>query len=516
MIRDFSQEAKETLYTQIDNVAPDGFMESVGDFFGDLGLEVQSWIGELCINSYLDNVAKYHEKVLDKNNTTKKDIDKIFQKVASVDNSYVENFQNITDTMTQYRQYISTMSEMILPQNLTNPLSSTHISIQALLAQMQDAEIALWATLYQNGKEVEIDDWKRQQIEAYIQRQVNSLGRDVTQLNAADDKAIQERIVVLYQMLDSETAERFLALFDSSATLIDDFDRNNIMYIAYTAEEPFRSLFLNSLGRYTIGRTDLSEKAYFTPSGNKVDKTPANSINFEALSAFYHCPKGAYNTFFHECGHAIDYNIDGNTYFSNIYRDSSNYDIIAGDVYTHIEMKINDYINQKITSGVSNAASYQACSAENIISCIKNGGNTSKLSSTEKSVYNSISSKLKKELRSISSTHQYEDTNGLLHGTLYTAGISDIFGGVTNNVIVGDRGHWDKMDDGPYKGEYTYWYNPETNDRTGQHEKELWAHYFCFQITGDQEAIFTMNQYFPNAINQYNDMATDMTEHYKN
>lgn len=511
MIRDFSQEAKETLYTQIDNVAPDGFMESVGDFFGDLGLEVQSWIGELCINSYLDNVAKYHEKVLDKNNTTKKDIDKIFQKVASVDNSYVENFQNITDTMTQYRQYISTMSEMILPQNLTNPLSSTHISIQALLAQMQDAEIALWATLYQNGKEVEIDDWKRQQIEAYIQRQVNSLGRDVTQLNAADDKAIQERIVVLYQMLDSETAERFLALFDSSATLIDDFDRNNIMYIAYTAEEPFRSLFLNSLGSYTIGRTDVSG-SYFTPSGDKEDGTPANSINFDTLSAFYHCPKGAYNTFFHECGHAIDYNIDGETYFSNIYRDGSNYDMIAEDVYSHIETQINDYINQKITSGISNAASYQACSAENIINCIKNGGDTSILSAYEIKVYKDVKNNIETGLNTTSLIHQYIDNDETLQGTLYRAGISDVYSGLTNNVIAGNRGHWNTATSGPYKGEYTYWYNPETGERTGQHEKELWAHYFSFGMTGDQEAIAIMNQYFPNAMQQYSDMVNDMTK----
>lgn len=505
MIRDFSQETKETLYTQIDNVAPDGFMESVGDFFGDLGLEVQSWIGELCINSYLDNVAKYHEKVLDKNNTTKKDIDKIFQKVASVDNSYVENFQNITDTMTQYRQYISTMSEMILPQNLTNPLSSTHISIQALLAQMQDAEIALWATLYQNGKEVEIDDWKRQQIEAYIQRQVNSLGRDVTQLNAADDKAIQERIVVLYQMLDSETAERFLALFDSSTTLIDDFDRNNIMYIAYTAEEPFCSLFLNSLGSYTIGRTDVSG-SYFTPSGDKEDGTPANSINFDTLSAFYHCPKGAYNTFFHECGHAIDYNIDGETYFSNIYRDGSNYDIIAEDVYTHIETQINDYINQKITSGISNSASYQACSAENIINCIKNGGNTSSLLVEEEDILDKIKRTLKVNFSSSSVTHKYEETTGTSYGTKYMAGISDVYGGITNNVIKGDRTH----------SQSDYWYDTTTGENTGNQERELWAHYLSFEMTGDQEAMSAMNQYFPSAMNQYDDMASDMAKHYSN
>lgn len=504
MIRDFSQEAKETLYSQIDKVTPVGVMESVGDFFGDLGLAFQSWAGELSINSYLDNVEKYHEKVLDKNNTTKKEIDKIFQEVASVDSSYAGEFQNVSAIMVQYREYINAMSEMILPQNLTNPLATAHISIQDILNRMQDAEVEVWITQYLSGEEVEIEDWKREQIEAYIDRQVNALGRDVTQLNAADDKAMQERVVVLYQMLDPEAAQRFRELFDSSATQIDDFDRNNIMYIAYTADEPYRSLFFESLGTYTIGRTDVS-RSYFTRTGDEKDGTPANSINFNISSAFYHCPKGAYNTFFHECGHAIDYNIDGKTFFSNTYADGSNYDIIAGDVYAHIEAEIRDYINDKVASGVPNAASYQACSVENIIDCIKNGGDTSGLSFYESKVYDQIEKNSYNELSVGSAFHYYESVNGILQGTKYVAGVSDVYGGITGNVILGDRNH----------PEVDYWYSQETGEKTGNQEKELWAHYFSFEMIGDQEAMSAMNQYFPNAMKQYDNMANDMNEYYK-
>ena len=503
MIRDFSQEARETLYSQIDKVTPIGVMESVGDFFGDLGLTFQSWTGELGINSYLDNVEAYHEKVLDKNNTTKKEIDKIFQEVALVDSSYSGEFQNIVTVMSQYREYVSTMSEMILPQNLTNPLSTVHISIQDILKQIQDNEVELWINQYLSGEEVEIEDWKRVQIEAYIERQVNVLGRDVSQLNAADDKAMQERVVVLYQMLDPEVTQRFQELFDSSATLIDDFDRNNIMYIAYTAEEPYRSLFLDSLGTYTIGRTDLSD-SYFTASGDKGDGTAANTINFGASDAFYHCPKGAYNTFFHECGHAIDYNIDGENYFSNIYADGSNYDMIAGDVYTHIEREITNYINAKVASGVPDAASYQACSVENIIECIKNGGDKSELSIYEKRVYNQVSKIMKADLSSVSMIHQYDNIAGIWLGTQYVAGISDVYGGITNNVIVGDRGHWKDA----------YWYDSVTGEKTGNQEAEMWAHYISFQMTGDIEALDAMQQYFPDAMLQYDEMVDDMVERY--
>lgn len=505
MIRDFSQEARETLYSQIDKVAPVGVLETIGDFFGDMGLAFQSWIGELSIDSYLNNVEAYHEKVLDKNNTTKKEIDKIFQEVATVDSSYAGVFQETVTLLSQYREYINAMSEIILPQNLTNPLAAAHISLQDILRQMQDNEVELWINQYLNGKEVEIEDWKREQIEAYIERQVNALGRDVTRLNEADDKAMQERIVMLYQMLEPGTAQRFRELFDSSDTVIEEFDRNNIMYIAYTAEEPYRSLFLDSLGTYTIGRTDLSS-SYFTRSGDETDGTPANSINFGASNSFYHCPKGAYNTFFHECGHAIDYNIDGETFFSNTYKNGSNYDMIAGDVYAHIEGEIENYISEMNLS--------ETCSVGNIIECIKNGGNIEQLLEDEKEIYEILQDDMYKKLNTISIENHYENTSGIWLGTQYMAGISDVYGGITNNVIVGKRGHWDKEESGSHEGEYTYWYNPETGEKTGNQEKELWAHYFSFGILGDTEEIKVMDEYFPNTMQQYGDMADDMTEYY--
>lgn len=516
MIRDFSQEAKETLYSQIDKVTPAGAMASVGDFFGDLGFAFQPWFEQLCIYSYLNNVEAYHEMVLDKNNTTKKEIDKIFQDVASVDSSHVGKFQEIVTVMSQYREYVNTMSEIILPQNLTNPLVSAHISIQEILERMQDAEVEVWITQYLSGEEVEMEDWKKMQIEAYIERQVNALGRDVTKLNAADDKAMQEKIVLLYQMLDPEVAGKFQELFDSADILIDEFDRNNIMYIAYTSDEPCRSLFFSTLGTYIIGRTDLSGKSYFTRFGDDDDGTPANSINFDADSAFYHCPTGAYTTFFHECGHAIDYNRNADTFFSNVYMDGSNYDMIAGDVYAHLETEITNYINAKVISGVPSAAAYQACSVEKIMECIKNGGDKSGLSGDEVRVYDGVSKKIEANLNLRSQNKRYEDEYGVLQRTLVMSGISDVYGGVTNNVIVGKRGHWDTKTSGPYQGEYIYWFNPETGERTGNQERELWAHYFSFEMTGDQEAMSAMNQYFPSTMQRYDDMADDMEKCYKN
>ena len=120
-----------------------------------------------------------------------------------------------------------------------------------------------------------------------------------------------------------------------------------------------------------------------------------------------------------------------------------------------------------------------------------------------------------KKLNTISIENRYENSSGIWLGTQYMAGISDVYGGVTNNIIVGERGHWDKEEKGSHKGEYTYWYDPETGERTGNQEKELWAHYFSFEMLGDAEVIKVMDEYFPNTMQQYGDMATEMTEYYR-
>ena len=503
MIRDFSREAKETLCRQVDQIAPHGMMASAGDFFGDLGIEVQAWMGELNIDSYVDNISRYHEKVLDRNNATKKQIDKIFQEVEAVDESYAGNFSDITDILVQYRSCLGTMSEIILPGCMNNFIAA-HISVQDLMEQIQSAEVEMWVNLYISGQEVKIDSRKRKIIEAYIAQKVNHLGRDVTQLNAPEDKEMQERVVVLYQMLDRETAERFIEFFDSAETSIGEFDRNNIMYIVYTADEPFRSLFLDSLGTYTIQRTDVSG-SYFSPYGNQTDGTSANTINFNAGNSFYHCPKGAYNTFFHECGHAIDFNVGDSAFYSNHYADGTNYDMIAEDVYTHIEKEIADYISNKVAGGGANAAEYEACSVENIINCIKNGGDKTGLSYRESKVYDVINNRMYNALSMSSSTQQYEDSYGQSRGIKYFAGVSDVYGGVTGNVISGDRTH----------SSTEYWYDAVTGESTGNQEVELWAHYFSFEITGNQEAMSAMNQYFPESMNQYDKMAGEMKKCYK-
>ena len=63
MFRDFSDEAKQKLLKYVDEVTADGTWDRVKDWFGDAGLTIQSWLGQLSIQNYVNDVDTYHKKV---------------------------------------------------------------------------------------------------------------------------------------------------------------------------------------------------------------------------------------------------------------------------------------------------------------------------------------------------------------------------------------------------------------------------------------------------------------------
>ena len=65
------------------------------DWVGDRWLDFEQFIGQLNIKKYINNVNDYHKKVIDKNNATQSSINKIFNDVAKVDNTYYNVFTNI-------------------------------------------------------------------------------------------------------------------------------------------------------------------------------------------------------------------------------------------------------------------------------------------------------------------------------------------------------------------------------------------------------------------------------------
>ena len=281
------------------------------------------------------------------------------------------------------------------------------------------------------------------------------------------------------------------------------------MYIAYTADEPFRELFLGTLGTYTLGNVTLTDGSFYTSTGNTEEYPFAkkNTVNLNPDKTLYYDAKGPYNTFFHECGHAIDYQLGNGNYYSRQYMDGTNFDVISGDVYGKIEDNIKEYCDENLDDY---AVKQRKVIQQKIINCIKNDGDISLLAEgVEREAYNDIKGIIKAEL---SNTGNYvaQTVSGDGVPALVRAGISDIYGGITNNVIIGNRGHMD-IDEKTRK--FTYWYTRELPyEPTGNQESEMWAHYFSFGITGNDEAIGDMRIYLRNTMERYDEMATNMAD----
>lgn len=125
MYRDFSQSSKERLLKLVRDVEDEKWCDFT-DWLGDGWLDFESWIGTLNIKRYVNDVNQYHKKVIDKNNTTRESIEKIFNEVGAVDRTYGGVFDNLTISLNQWNEYIKQLKEIVNPSN--GNFSSKHMA----------------------------------------------------------------------------------------------------------------------------------------------------------------------------------------------------------------------------------------------------------------------------------------------------------------------------------------------------------------------------------------------------
>ena len=114
--RDFSERSKQQLLNLVSEVENEKWCDFT-DWVGDRWYDFEGWIGSLDIRRYINNVNEYHKKVIDKNNTSKETIEKIFAEVTAIDTSYGTIFGNILQQQKNVQQYIRELGEIIYPAN---------------------------------------------------------------------------------------------------------------------------------------------------------------------------------------------------------------------------------------------------------------------------------------------------------------------------------------------------------------------------------------------------------------
>lgn len=112
MIRDFTSEAEEKLLSLVAEVEDEqwfGWTDALGDLCSDVG----AWFGGLDVKDYVDDMNKYHKKVIDKNDTSKEEIHKIFDAVYSADDGYKARFCSLAKMNELYSRNIRLLASQI-------------------------------------------------------------------------------------------------------------------------------------------------------------------------------------------------------------------------------------------------------------------------------------------------------------------------------------------------------------------------------------------------------------------
>ena len=283
-----------------------------------------------------------------------------------------------------------------------------------------------------------------------------------------------ERIKEVEQAHPEYQALFAAALSDPDLT---DQERIDIKFMAYSAPEPYRSLYLEHLPDYKLNVDGVTGN-YYSP-GKK-------QIHFYASDqTFENNPRGAYITAFHESGHLID-------------------DYESGDVLWIINSKTENYtyngktLNECVTEDTRNYVrnildtdpAFSALSDPQKQQLMKN------LNLTDDAAFAYQGTAASPTLQPYQTQLQSIMQNDL-HGQENTAP-SDVYGGVTNNAVVGSYGHWTN----------NYWY--KGGKTTNAQESELWAEFFASQMARDEEALANIKAHFPQAYEAMESMANDM------
>lgn len=383
MIRDFSKDAKDELFQQIDQVTPHGFWESLGDCIGDWGYYLQSWVGLLRVDRYLNNIKDYHLKILDKNNTSKEEIDKIFEEIAYIDHKYCKPLEFLRGELEDCGRYTDALAGII---HSGNRMFTREMCIN-LKIQIQNS-----------GIKKSLEDLKKD---------INASGVNVNSMDK--DKMLE--YIVLYEMIYPEYGGKIDQLLQSDDVLTKE-DRTRIKYLAYTAEEPCKAVYFKYINEYQLGSIGGGNVnvSHYSPSRNKIFFT-------DVKSPFSGDSRGPYTTWFHESGHATDGNAAGKggyycteykIYLEYFGREVTLQEAIYADVYDDIRDVIQAY-----AVGASDTIRVEA-----VLDTFRYGVEEPSLTDAEKQVRDQVVAYYDKDLR----------------GAVNEAAC-DVYGGVTNLEI---------------------------------------------------------------------------------
>lgn len=465
MKRDFTRENYEYFLSLLQQISDEQWC-GISDWFGDGYLNVKHFLGDLGLYDKTSNMEKYHKELLDKKNTSAAKIRDIFEKVSATDSQYAGNgaarYGECLEMLRTFQEYIHSLTKIaddgyhvaanggsfrsyIFSADVKNMMRSVSGRIEAIMLPL-----GFTADTFAN-----LSGWYK---DAYI---------------------------ASYENGHPEIKEKLDRVFSDPD--FTDSEIRDIKYLIYNAPEPYRSIYIEHIDDFQVVVFDVGDK-----DGDKNEGSLFNSLNnkiylIDSDETFFDNPRGPYNTFFHESGHAIDdfEKAFGAKSTHYTYNGKSLNDWVADDVRNHMSEYIDDTYPHLTDSqkqaimrslNLTDDAAYTYGGDENLDQVLK-------------------------QYRGEIVRHM----NSELAGEENEAA-SDVYGGITNNAIIGSYGHRKELNE---KGsDYQYWYSGRkpTNNQTS----ELWAEFFAAKMTHDEDALVSIKEHFPNAYDAMEKMAQEM------
>jgi len=327
--------------------------------------------------------------------------------------------------------------------------------------------------------------------------------------NASGEVSAEAKLsfISAYEKANPEKTAEFIDKLEKSG--IPQEDQTEIKYLAYSAPEPYASLYLKNVDKYEIkvfdGRKWGSKNSHYNPA------LLINELNIRLDSSeLGEDPKGPYTTFFHESGHAID-DVNCTT------------GLETGE-YEYNGVALYDYIAQDVRNNVREyIISVDSSLTEQEITDIMRSMNLTDDADFKYGARDIGLSDPKLDAIRTQVLDFYHDNE--MVGAENEA-VCDIYNGVTNNVFTDEKtqeeidkcisryGHYDSSYwyDGKILGvsapNFTGKHNP--GQQTGNQAAELWAEFFSAQMTQNEEALASIKEHFPSAYEAMEQMARDL------
>ena len=463
MKRDFTPTCYSEFCKLLDELKDDGWT-GIRDWFGDL---YESFRHFLALQGYLSQSEKmeaYYKDLLERQKASKNFLKQVFEDISALDVSFggdtPGHFGYCKKQLEAFSQYITALS--------------SNASSGACPAAAGGFFSSYFATARINA----IMEKPLHQL------QVHTLPVFDFQFTASTFYRItngtKEAFVSRCETARPELAKKLDRVFSDSDW--DDQQKTDIKFLIYSAPEPYRSLYLQHVDRHkAVVFQDVDYQTNIS-SSRYIDVYETIYLE-DGMDVSRDNDRGPYNVFFHESGHAIDDYAPTYGWHSGVYElyGQKLHDSMVHDARTYVSNLIN---NSKKYKDLDDWQKGLLLTSLN-------------LSDNAYFQYEGHVGELTEELKDYRRQIQIDMRSDMCTDADIAA--SDVYGGITNNAIVGLSAHYDEW----------YWYI-EGNTPTNNQASELWAEFFASQMTHDVEALASIEKHFPTAYPLLEELARDL------